>query len=135
MFLLRLCCLPDVCFEISCLHRIILFVVVLLLMTLICVLVDAGLRKLLHIYFYIVIFLGLFGMLFIGGWPFRRSLRLLFWTILISSLQVVLALRRDNRLYRLFGLQLRGKFVKKEITDYSKANNAQFCRWLIRLRH
>jgi len=63
MFLLRSCCLLNVCFEIDCLQRIILFVVVLLLMNFNCVFVDAVLMKLLRIYFYIVIF-------FLSVWHF-----------------------------------------------------------------
>jgi len=63
-----------------------------------------------------------------------RQQFLLVWVIISISLPLmVVSCKHVVQFYRLFGLQLRGKFGKKEITDYSMAKKAQFLRWLIKL--
>jgi len=94
---------------------------------------DAALSKRLITYFFIVIFLVLFGTHFIGGlasqWPTHFMCPIIF----ISSAFVVVLRGGDAQYYRLFGLQQCGKFERKETIDYSMAKNAPFFRWLIGL--
>jgi len=77
------------------------------------------------IYFYIVMFLGLFGTLFISGLALLRSPLIKCRTILINLAIVVVFLKCAVRSFRSFGLLRLGKFGRKEITGSSPIKNAQ----------
>jgi len=120
----------------GCQLRIIFFVVELLMLRLDCVLAVVGPWNRPRIYFYIVIFLGKFVILFIVGWVSVWPSLVCLWIISTSLvLLVVCVLRGDNLLCNLFGMQLCGKYGKKEITCYSMAKKVRHIRLLIRLSH
>jgi len=85
------------------------------------------------IYFYIVIFLVLFGTWFIVGLASQWPTHFMCLIIFISLAFVVVSGRGGAQFYRLYGLQRCGKFGRKETTGCSKAKNAPFIRWLIGL--
>ena len=72
---------------------------------------------------YIVIFLGLSGILFIDGWAFLRPSLFMCQIILINSVITVVLQSCDVQFYKLFSLLLFGKFGKWEVTGYSKTKN------------
>jgi len=128
----RLFCLLGICFVTGYHRRTIFFTVGWFLMMPFCVLPVVVLRRLLNIYFYIVISSVLFGIISLNGWMCRQ-LFLLRWGIILFSLQLSVVLqRRVNPFYRLFGLQQRGRYEKKETISSSTVNSAQFYRWLIK---
>jgi len=97
-----------------------------------CVLPVVALRRLLNIYFYIVISSDLFGIISLNDWMCRQ-LFLLRWGITLFSLQLSEVLQRCvSPFYRLFGLQQRGRYGKKGTIGSSTVNNAQSYRWLIK---
>jgi len=127
--------LLDGCFEIGFLLRKIYIIVMLLTSKLGLVLETMGRWKHLLTFFYIVICLGLFGTLLIGGLEFLWLCFLMHPLFLISLVFLGVLASHGVLFFRLCGLQQCGKFGKKEITGYSMVNIAQFCRWWTRLSH
>jgi len=133
MFLWRWRYLRDVCFGIGFLPRTTSSVDRLLLWMLKRALEIVGKWKHLIIYFFIVTFLGLFGILFLGGLVFIQLCLTMLLVILISSVLLVVLPRQSDLSYRLYGMQRCEKFGKKGTTGSSMEKIALFCKWLIRL--
>jgi len=95
-----------------------------------CAYLDVILWRLQLISYYIVPFLALFDIIFIGGWVFPQLYLILYQIILLNLCLLLVVPRLVNQLCRCFGLLQYGKFGKKEITGYSKPKNAPLFRWL-----
>jgi len=89
------------------------------------VLEGVGWWKHLLIYFYIVICLVLFGAISLGGLVFQRLYLQTWHVTLLNSVFLVVLLSRGVHFYTLFGLQLCGKYRKKEITEVLIQKSAQ----------
>lgn len=101
-----------------------------------CALVVVVHYNLLLIYFYTVIFLGKSDTLVIVGLVSVRCSQVCMRITSISLvLLVAIVLRCDNLLCIWFGMLLRGKYEKKEISGYSMAKNVRLIRLLTRLSH
>ena len=118
MSLWRSCCLLDGCSETCCLQKTICIIAVLLITVPGCVWLGVVRLNLPIIYSYIVIFLGQFGILSIGGLASLRSSLLRCRIILINLVLVVVSQRCAAQYHKSFGLQQFGKFGKKEITCF-----------------
>ena len=133
MFLWR-CSLLGGCSGTGYLRRTIFIAVVFWIKPPCFVCQAVGWRKLQIICFYIVIFLGQFGISLIGGLAHPRLPRFICQTISINSVLVVISPRCAARFYRLYGLLRCGKSGRNEITGSSTIKYARLFRWLKRLR-
>jgi len=98
-----------------------------------CVLEVVGRWKHLHTYYLIVIFLGPFGILFLGGLVFLLCCVVMLQVIIFNSALLVVLPSQGGPSYMLFDLQQCGKFGKKETIELSMTNMVLFSRWWTKL--
>jgi len=121
--------LLDDCYVIGCLLRITFIVVTLLVSMSSLALVVVGRWKHLLTYYYIVILLGLFGIIFLGGLEYLLFCLWMLQVIFINSILLEALLKQDVSSFRLFGLLQCERFGKKEIIEYSLIKIAPYYKW------
>ena len=129
MFTWRWFYLLGACFATSSLLKTTSTVVMFLTLMLSCVLEGVGRWKHLHIYYYIVLCLVMYGFIFLGGLVWPRSCLAMLLVTFISLVLLVVWPRQGVLSYRLFGSQWCGKFGKKETIEFSTTKSVLFPRW------